>query len=57
MYNDESKVLQYFGDVRHNLTIPDACAGTVKVTNHNGQWDAKLTWYSLNATHLIYFYG
>ena len=29
----------------------------VKVTNHNGLWDAKLAWYSLSATHHICLNG
>ena len=33
-YKDESKVLQYFGNMRYNLTLPDALVEVVKVTDH-----------------------
>ena len=52
-YLSESKVLQYFGNVRHNSAAADAFTEGVKVMNHNGLWDAELAWYSLSATHWI----
>ena len=30
----ESKVLQYYGNMRHNLAVLDAFVEVVKVTNH-----------------------
>ena len=42
---------------RHNLAVLDSFAGVMKVINHTGLWDAKLTWYSLSATCLICLYG
>ena len=32
-YQGESKVLQYFGSMRHNLAAPDAFAEVMKVMN------------------------
>ena len=43
-YNlDESKVLQYFGNMRHGLIAIDAFAKIQKMMNHAGKWDTKLT--------------
>ena len=36
MYEGESKVLQYFGNMRHNLAASDALATVMKVTNFSG---------------------
>ena len=52
-----SQVLQYFSNLRHNLIVPDAFAEVMKVTNNTGLRDAVLAWYSLRATHQIYFYS
>ena len=49
-YQVESKVLQYFCNMRHNLAAPDTFADFVKVTNHLGLGDAKLAWYSPSTT-------
>ena len=35
----------------------DAFTKVVKVTNHNGLWDAELAWYSPRIAHQICFYG
>ena len=43
------EILQYFGNIKHNLTFLGAFAEVV--TNYTGIWDAKLTWYSLSTTH------
>ena len=40
--------------MRHNLAVLGAFA-EIKVTNHTGQWDAKLVWYSPSATCWICF--
>ena len=39
----ESKVLQYFGNMRHNSAASNAIAEVEKVTNYTGLGDAKLT--------------
>ena len=57
MYLGESKVLQYFDNVRHNSTALDAFAKFVKVICHTGQWDAKFAWNFPSATHLICLYA
>ena len=49
----ESKVLQYFVSMSHNLADPDAFAKVMKKMNHTGQWDAEHAWYSQNVTHWI----
>ena len=36
IYLGESKILQYFNNVRYNLAVPDAFAEVVKVMNHTG---------------------
>ena len=36
VYKSESKVLQYFSNVRHNSAAVDAFVEIVKVTNHIG---------------------
>ena len=48
-----NQVLQYFGNVRHNLATLVAFAKVMKVTNHTRLWNAKLTWYFLSATYWI----
>ena len=45
------KVLQYYGNVKYNLTDADAFAEVVKVTNYTRLWDAK------SATHQICLYA
>ena len=57
IYQGESKVLQYFGNVRHNSIALDVLAEGVKVTSHTGLWDAELAWYSPSATQQICLYG
>ena len=57
IYKDESKVLQYFGNVTHNSAASDAFVEVMKVMNHFGLWGAKLAWYSLCATCWIWLYG
>ena len=42
----DSKVLQYFGNERHNLSAPFVFTDIVKLTNQLGQWDAELAWHS-----------
>ena len=39
--DDDEKCLQYFGNVWHNLSSPDAFAGVMKVKNHTRQWEGK----------------
>ena len=56
-YLGESKVLLYFGSMRHNSVAPDGFAKIVKVMNLTGLWDAELAWYSPSATHQIHLYG
>ena len=41
----ESKVLQYFDNMRHNSAALNVSVEVVKVTYHTGLLDAKLTWY------------
>ena len=36
-----------------NSAALDAFAEIMKVMNHTEMWDAKLTWYSLSATHQV----
>ena len=57
VFEDESKVLQYFRNVRHKLVTPDAFAKIMKGTKFTGLWETKLTWYSPNATHRFCHYG
>ena len=45
----ESKVLQYFGNMRDHVAVPDAFAEYIKVTNLPKLWDTELAWYSLSA--------
>ena len=52
-YLDESRVLQYSSNVKHNLAVQKAFAKVMKMRNHTGLWDAKLTWYF----HQICFYA
>ena len=40
---------------RNSSTDLNTFAKVMKVTNFTGLWDAKLTWYSLSATHWICF--
>ena len=53
IYYGESKVLQYFGNMRHDSAILDAFTKVMYVTNHSGIWHTELTWYLLSATHQI----
>ena len=58
VYNlGESKVLQYFGNVKYSLATPDDLAAIMKVMNHIGLCNAELAWYSPIATHQIFCYG
>ena len=52
----ESKVLQYFGKMRHNSVAPDTFVMAIKMMNHIGLWDADLAWYPPTATHRIWLY-
>ena len=38
--------MQYFDNVRHNLTPPDGFVLVMKLTIHIEQWDAEIAWYS-----------
>ena len=49
-YSSKLKVLPYFGNVMHNSPALDVFAGVMKMINHTGQWDTKLTWYSTSVT-------
>ena len=53
----ESKVLQYFSNVRYNSVIPDAFVESVKLTNYIELWDTKFAWNSLRADHRISHHG
>ena len=53
----ESKVLPYFGNIRHNSAALDTMPKLWKRTNPTGQWETKLAWYSLGVTYLICFYA
>ena len=53
LFLDESKILQYFGNVRHNSSALDAFVEVVVVSNNTGLQDAELAWYSLKATYWI----
>ena len=66
IYSSESKVLQYFGSMRHNSIAPDVFANVVKLTNNTELSDAELVWYSPSATcriclfslkHSFWIYG
>ena len=56
-YNDESKVLEYFDNVRLNSPTLDIFTEVVKVTNYTELWDAELSWYSLTATLWIFLFN
>ena len=59
-YLRESKVLQYLGNVRHNLAAAaaaDLFAKVMKVMNPTELWDAKIAWYSSRVTWKICLYG
>ena len=53
----ESKVLQYFGNMRQNLAASHAFVVVMKVMNHIWLWDVELAWYSLSATQRICLYS
>ena len=57
IYYKGSKVLQYFGNMRHNSTAPHAFVEVIMMTNHSELFDAKFTWYSSSATYQIYLYS
>ena len=40
-YKSESKVVQNFVNMKHNLAAPFAFTKVVKMTNHTGLWDVK----------------
>ena len=42
IYLVESKVLQYFGNICHNSSVPGAFALVIKVMNNPGFLDAEL---------------
>ena len=42
IYLDESKVWQYFVNVKYNWTASDGFADVMKMMNSTGLWDAKL---------------
>ena len=47
LYLAESKVLQYFGKGKHCSTVaPGTFVEVMKVTDHTGQWNIELAWYS-----------
>ena len=48
---DEWKVLQYFGNGKHNLAEADTFAEVVKVTNQTGLWDALSSPDTLQVLH------
>ena len=52
IYKGESKVLQYFSNIKHNLTVLH-----VTVINDSGLWDVELAWYSLSTTCWICLNG
>ena len=54
IYKGESKVLQYFVDMRHNLAALYAFNEVVKVMNHTGLWDTELAWYFLSRVHVFW---
>ena len=57
MHLNESKVFQYFGSTSNTICqLPMLFTQVVKVTNHTILWDNRLAWYSLSATHLIFFH-
>ena len=50
---NKSKVLQYFGNMRHNMVTPDSFAKVMKVTNHTWLWNASATcWICFYVTAL-----
>ena len=49
-YDDESKFLQYFSNVKYNSTDQNAFTEVMKVTSDTELWDANLAWYSQPAT-------
>ena len=52
-YKGESKVLQYFSAMKHNLVNPDAFAEVMKMINHTGLREAELTLLILSADYLL----
>ena len=50
----ESKVLQYFGNVRDNSAAPSDFAKFVKVTTHTGLFDSGAWSTALELTVLVY---
>ena len=48
IYYDESKVLNYFSNVRHDSATPEAFIEVVKVTKEKILSDDELAWYSPN---------
>ena len=57
LYEDESKVLQYFGNMRRNLAALDAFTEVMTVTKHTVLWNFKLLWYPQSATNQICVYS
>ena len=54
IYLSESKVLQYFGNVRYNSAAPDTFA---VVTNYITRWNIVLARYSPSDTRKIYLFS
>ena len=52
-YKDESKVLQYLGNMRHSSSAPNAFAESVMVMDRTGLCDAEVIWFSPSASHWI----
>ena len=52
IYTMSQKFCNILVNMRQNLSVLDAFAKIMKVTNHTEQWD-ELTWYSQNANPLI----
>ena len=48
LYGCESKVFEYFGNVRLNWIALGSFSEVAKLINHTGQWDAGLTWDAPN---------
>ena len=50
IYEGETKVLQYFGNVKHNFVALERFAKIMKVMNYTGLLNANLVWYYPSAT-------
>ena len=56
-WKGESKVSQYFGNMRHKFSVPAAFDEFVKVMNHTELRGAEFVWNFPSVTHRIYLYG